>query len=130
MEVKMKKNGGMRAFIVAVLSFTFFGCGEVNYYLTPPQNLRATYKNKCVEITWEPVFGAEYYEVQRSNYPDHGFARIGDAEAGTFYLNGRHFYRDRQLILGNTYYYRVQSKSSDANAFESIFSETVFITIK
>jgi fibronectin type 3 domain-containing protein len=112
--------------VLSIFSFVFFGC-ETSYYLIPPQNIQAQEytgygKTKAIEITWDMVVGAEYYEVHRSTAQNGIFKKIGNAPANTFILSGKNFYIDDTVEKGKTYYYKIKSMSSQVYTFESILS--------
>ena len=59
-----------------------------------------------VRITWQPVEGADLYQVYRATAEDGEYQPIGDTDSTTYYDEPR---EDHPLLLGTLYWYRVQA---------------------
>jgi hypothetical protein len=76
-EIKVTENG----------SFTHTIPVEVEVYpayLAAPLNVEISISADQVDLSWEPVTGAEGYQIFRSVYPDSGFIQIGTTELTNF----------------------------------------------
>lgn len=70
-----------------------------------PMNLQVTPSANAIELTWQPVYNAESYEVMRSETEGGPYVTVLEATtANTF--------TDSHVTFGKTYYYVVQAKNA------------------
>lgn len=85
---------------------------------TPPDGLSAeAFSASSIKITWNDLFGANQYTIERSESAEEDFTSLGTSTGNS--------YNDTGLSSGTTWYYRV--KASNANN-SSNFSEVVHST--
>ncbi len=60
----------------------------------------------AVRITWQPVEGADLYQLYRATAEDGEYQPIGDTDSTTYYDERR---EDHPVLLGTLYWYRVQA---------------------
>ncbi len=80
-----------------------------------PSGLKASVSSSCIELTWNSVSNADYYNIYR----------CGEANGSYAYLTSTNssYYTDCNVISGVTYYYKV---SAENNNGESSLSSYVY----
>jgi len=90
------------------------GCALLDLLQPPPEPPAAPTQvaaslgelEHAVRITWQPVEGADFYQVYRATAEDGEYQPIGDTDSTTYYDEPR---EDHPLLLGTLYWYRVQA---------------------
>lgn len=79
-----------------------------------PSGLSASANSSCIELSWNSVSGASYYNIYRSTSASSSYTNIGYTASTS--------YEDCSVSKGTTYYYKV---SAENNAGESALSSYV-----
>lgn len=83
-----------------------------------PMNLTVTPRDNAIELTWQPIYNADNYQVMRSETEGGPYVSVLESTTNTTFT-------DTNVVFGKTYYYVVQAKNTTGTSNNSAEAQGV-----